>query len=140
VESREKYKLKNLRITTISLMIIDFFIAIISPFLFRYEYFLAKYLVIFLFNVLIPLTSFFMIVTFIYNLRVSYIEKRTKEQELIIRQRFWGRIWLLGISTIIIFIYIFFKDFDLVGIIIMFSLIFLSLLIGPFFGKLIIRK
>lgn len=141
MEQKGIFKLKNLKILTISIIVLDFVIAILSPIMARYGYSsIAKSLLIFLYNILIPITGFLMIITFIYNMKKSYTEKRTEKQELIVKQIFWGRMALLALSVVIMFAYTFFKQLDLLGIVIMFLLFILSILFGPLFGKLIIRK
>lgn len=134
-------KLIIFRRTAIALIILDFLTAITSPFLIKYEYgYLAKYLLMIFYNVLIPLTGLFMVLTFVYNFKYSYEEKRTKKQELVVKQNFWGRIISLLISLIIIIAYILFRPLDLLGIVLMFILFLLSIFVGPLFGKKIIRK
>lgn len=141
MEQKVIFRLKNLKITTIILIVLAFLIAIVSPFMVKYGYSdLAKTLLIFLYNILIPITGFFMILTFVYNFKSAHEEKRTEQKELIIKQKFWGRMSLLALSVVIMFVYTLFKPLDLLGIVIMFLLFALSILVGPVFGKIIIRK
>lgn len=134
-------KLIIFRRTAIALIFLDFLVAISSPFLVKYQYTSsAKLFLLLFYNILIPLTIFFMILAFIYNFKSAHEEKRTKKQELIIRQNFFGRIILLLISSIIMVVYILFRPLDFLGITLMFLLFLLSILIGPLFGEKIIKK
>jgi hypothetical protein len=138
MKQKRIFSLKNLKITMISIVILDFLIAIISPILVRYGYSsAAESLFNILYNFLIPLTGFLMIFTFICNIKNSYTKKRTAKQELDIKQKFWGRISLLAISALISFVCTFLSDLWLP---LMFLLFILSFYLGPSFGRLIIRK
>lgn len=140
MEQKGIFKLKNLKIITISLTVLAFLIAIASPFMVKYGYFsLAKSLLAFLYDILIPVTGFFMILTFIYNFKLANTEKRTEKQELIVKQKFWGRISLLTLSGIISFLYSLVNPLGY-WIAIMFLLFVLSILAGPLFGRIIIKE
>jgi cell division protein FtsW (lipid II flippase) len=132
-------KLRNLRIATISLLVIDFLVAIAAPVASRLGYSFLSESLPYLYSILIPLTSFFIIITFVSNIKSSYNEKRTKKQELRVRQSFWGRVGLLGLVAVIAFIYGLFR-YDIIWLIAMFVLFFLAIILGPLFGRLIIRK
>jgi len=141
MEREGKFIIKNLKAFTLGIMALDFVIAVLSPVMAGYGYSsVAESLYFVLYNVLIPLTILLTITAFIQNMKTSHTEKRTPEQELDIKQKFWGRMFLIGLSVAVMLVYTLFANLDLYGFVLMFLLFALSIYLGPVFGKMIIKK
>ena len=136
---RSKWKIS--KISMFVLLALDFLIAVISPVI-SIKYGnpeLAGILLFILMNFLIYLTLLVMGICMFYNLELAKTEKRTKKQELVIRQNFWGRIILLIIAGFVSWIYsIIYPSSD--WFLVMFILFALSVVIGSWFGRTIIKK
>ncbi|MFH0829690.1 MAG: hypothetical protein V1887_00830 [Candidatus Aenigmatarchaeota archaeon] len=141
MEREGKFIAKNLKALTLGIMALDFVIAILSPIMAGYGYSsVAESLYFVLYGVLIPLTILLTITAFIQNMKTSHTEKRTPEHELDVKQKFWGRISLIGLSVTVMLVYTLFANLDLYGFVLMFLLFALSVYLGPVFGRLVIKK